>query len=131
MRYDFDSVTDRRETGAIKWDSAPEAIKNAGTVPLTIADMEFKTAPEIISALREATAHGIFGYTYADKEYFDALKGFMKRRHGLDVEREWLLCTSGVVPALGIAVRALTEPGEGVVIQTPVYPPFSGAIADN
>ena len=63
MRYDFDSVTDRRETGAIKWDSAPEAIKNAGTVPLTIADMEFKTAPEIISALREATAHGIFGYT--------------------------------------------------------------------
>lgn len=131
MRYDFDSVTDRRETGAIKWDSAPEAIKNAGTVPLTIADMEFKTAPEIISALREATAHGIFGYTYADKEYFGALKGFMKRRHGLDVEREWLLCTSGVVPALGIAVRALTEPGEGIVIQTPVYPPFYGAIADN
>lgn len=129
--YDFDTVIDRHGTASVKWDMAPEAIKEKGYTPLTIADMEFKAAPEIIRGIEEALKHGIFGYTYADESYFNAVAGFMKRRRGYDVEREWLIITNGVVSALGLCVRAFTSPGDGIIIQPPVYPPFMSAIANN
>ncbi|MBQ3552258.1 MAG: pyridoxal phosphate-dependent aminotransferase [Clostridia bacterium] len=129
--YDFDTVIDRHGTASVKWDMAPKSIKEKGYTPLTIADMEFKVAPEILKGIGETLKHGIFGYTYADESYFNAVAGFMKRRRGYDVERDWLIVTNGVVSALGLCVRAFTSPGDGVIIQPPVYPPFMSAIASN
>ena len=129
--YDFDTVIDRRGTGACKWEFAPEAVQQANMLPLSIADMEFKMPPQVQSALHGAVDHGVCGYTTVDDEYFSAVAGFMKRRHGFVVQRDWLCVTPGVVTALGIAVRAYTEPGDGVIIQPPVYMPFWSAISGN
>lgn len=131
MKYDFESKISRWHTGAAKWDFAPQHIKDGGYLPLTIADMEFKTAPAITDAIKEAAEHGIFGYTYPDDEYFNALKGWMKERHDFDIEREWLLTTAGVVVALGAIVREFTKEGDGVIIQPPVYPPFMSQVSGN
>ncbi|MDO4567827.1 MAG: MalY/PatB family protein [Clostridia bacterium] len=126
----FDNRVDRTGTGAAKWDFAPKHITSAGHVPLTIADMEFRTAPAIIRAVERGASHGVFGYTYPDDEYFNALKGFMKRHHDWDVEREWLHTTAGVVQALRICVAAYTSAGDSAIIQPPVYPPFRSAVLD-
>ena len=126
--YSFDQNVSRLNTGAAKWDNAHESIKENGYIPLSIADMEFQTAPAIIDALRKAVDHGIFGYTYADDEYFTALKQFIKRHHDWDVNREWLVTTQGVVQALRLCVEAFTDKGDSIIIQPPVYPPFKNVI---
>lgn len=129
--YDFDTVVDRNGTGSMKWDTAPAITKQAGTIPLSVADMEFRCPPEVREAMHRAVDHGVYGYTLPDDAYFEALSGFLKRRHGCEVERSALLVTNGVVSALGLAVRALCEPGDGVLIQPPVYAPFLDAIEQN
>lgn len=129
--YDFKTSIDRSGTGAIKIDFAPEPIKGSGLVPLTIADQEFAVCPEIINAVKEAADRGIFGYTYGDSAYRKAVDGWMLNRHNWDSSAFKLITTTGVVPALSIAVAAFTEPGEGVVIQTPVYMQFAHAIKIN
>lgn len=129
--YDFTTVTDRRHTGSAKWDFAPESVKNAGVVPLSVADMEFRVAPEIKRAAINAAEHGIYGYTYADDEYFDAIKNYYIRHHGYEPKREWHTITNGIVPALSIAVRAFAKEGEGVIVQSPVYYPFYNDIKKN
>ncbi|MEG1547935.1 MAG: MalY/PatB family protein [Clostridia bacterium] len=129
--YDFDSVVDRRNTGTHKWAFAPEPLAKKSILPLSIADMEFKMAPAIQEALHCAVEHGICGYTVIDDAYFEAVAAWMLRRHGFAVKREWLCCTPGVVSALGIAVRAFTQKGDGIIIQPPVYPPFWAAVRDN
>ncbi len=130
-KYNFDKCVDRRNTGSVKWEIAPKRIIESGNIPLSIADMELETAPEIVDAMKTAAMHGICGYTGVDDAYFEALRSFQKRRHNLAIEREWLTVTSGVVTALGIAVRAFTEKGDGVLINTPAYPPFFSAIKGN
>lgn len=122
--YDFDTFVDREGTGSVKWALRPEVIRQAGHVPLSVADMEFRCPVEVREAVCRAAEHGVYGYTHADDAYFDALAGFMRRRNGLDISREWLLVTNGVVSGLGVAVRALSEPGDGIIIQPPVYAPF-------
>lgn len=129
--YIFDKYVDRRNTGSVKWEIAPKCVIESGNIPLSIADMELKTAPEIIDAIKVAAAHGICGYTRVDDAYFEALRDFQMRRHNFALEREWLTVTSGVVTALGIAVRAFTQKGDGVLINTPAYPPFFSTIKDN
>lgn len=129
--YDFTTPINRVGTGSIKIDMAPEPIKGSGFVPLTIADQEFAVAPEIIEAIKNAANHGIFGYTYDDVEYRSAVDSWMERRHDWNTSAFHMFTTNGVVPALGIAVRAFTEPGDGIVIQPPVYPPFAGSIRKN
>lgn len=129
--YDFDTVIDRRGTGVSKWAMAPKHIYEGGYIPLTIADMEFKTAPEIQAALHKAVDHGIYGYTYADSEYFEALKAFMLKRRGWEIRHEWFVTTPGVISALNIAVRAFTNSSDAVIIQTPVYPPFKSVVERN
>lgn len=129
--YDFTTLINRAGTGSIKIDMAPEPVKGSGFVPLTIADQEFAVAPEIVEAIKRAADHGIFGYTYDDIEYRSAVDSWMKRRHEWDTSAFKMFTTNGVVPALGIAVRAFTEPGDGVVIQPPVYPPFAGTVKKN
>ncbi|MBR6007268.1 MAG: pyridoxal phosphate-dependent aminotransferase [Clostridia bacterium] len=129
--YDFKTPMDRTGTGSIKIDFAPEPVKGSGLVPLTIADQEFAVAPEIIAAVKRAADRGIFGYTYGDREYRAAVNSWMKTRHNWDCSDFRLVTTTGVVPALSLAVAAFTEPGEGVVIQSPVYMQFAHAVNIN
>lgn len=126
MKYDFDKTTDRRATNSYKWDSAPE-----GVLPMWVADMDFRTAPAIIDALQKRVAHGIFGYTRVPDAYYDAVTSWFSRRHGWDIDREWIIYTSGVVPAVSAVIKALTMPGDKVIVQTPVYNCFFSSIRNN
>lgn len=128
---DFDAVISRLGTGSIKWDQAPGSVREAGTLPLSIADMEFSVSNEIKEAVVRAAEHGIYGYTYPDESYLFAVSHWMDKRHGWRVKPEWIASTPGVVPALGTAIRAFTEPGDGVIIQPPVYAPFRMSIRQN
>lgn len=131
MKYDFTTKIDRSNTGAYKYDLMPEPLRGSGIVPMTIADMEFSAPPEVNEAVINAARHGCYGYTGPQGEYIEAVKHWQKTRHGWDIEDDWYVVTNGIVQALGIAVRAFTEPGDKVVIQTPVYTPFYGAVRDN
>lgn len=126
MKYDFDKTIDRRATNSYKWDSAPE-----GVLPMWVADMDFRTAPAIIDALQKRVAHGIFGYTRVPDTYYDAVTSWFSRRHGWNIDREWIIYTSGVVPAVSAVIKALTEPGDKVIVQTPVYNCFFSSIRNN
>ena len=112
MKYDFNSAPERRGTGSYKWDSAadPEVL------PLWVADMDLRTAPAIIEALRRRVDHGIFGYTLVGKDYYDAVTGWFNRRHGWNIDSEWIIYTSGVVPAISAIIKALTKPGDKVLV---------------
>ena len=126
MKYDFDKTIDRRATNSYKWDSATE-----GVLPMWVADMDFRTAPAIIDALQKRVAHGIFGYTRVPDAYYDAVTSWFSRRHGWDIDREWIIYTSGVVPAVSAVIKALTVPGDKVIVQTPVYNCFFSSIRNN
>ncbi|MBD9006491.1 MAG: pyridoxal phosphate-dependent aminotransferase [Porphyromonadaceae bacterium] len=126
MKYDFDKTIDRRATNSYKWDSASE-----GVLPMWVADMDFRTAPAIIDALQKRVAHGIFGYTRVPDAYYDAVTSWFSRRHGWDIDREWIIYTSGVVPAVSAVIKALTVPGDKVIVQTPVYNCFFSSIRNN
>lgn len=126
MKYDFDKTIDRRATNSYKWDSAPE-----GALPMWVADMDFRTAPAIIDVLQKRVAHGIFGYTRVPDAYYDAVTSWFSRRHGWNIDREWIIYTSGVVPAVSAVIKALTVPGDKVIVQTPVYNCFFSSIRNN
>lgn len=126
MKYDFDKTIDRRATNSYKWDSAP-----GGVLPMWVADMDFRTAPAIIDALQKRVAHGIFGYTRVPDAYYDAVTSWFSRRHGWNIDREWIIYTSGVVPAVSAVIKALTVPGDKVIVQTPVYNCFFSSIRNN
>ena len=127
MTYDFDRQITRRGTGSYKWDSAG----SAEVLPMWVADMDFPTAPAIVEALRRRVEHGIFGYTRVPDSYYDAVTGWFARRHGWRFDREWMIYTSGVVPALSAVIKALTVPGDKVLVQTPVYNCFFSSIRNN
>ena len=127
----FDVVPDRRGTASLKWDSAVERGRPEDVLPLWVADMDHATAPGVTSALLWRTRHGIFGYSEPDDAYHSALTGWFSRRYGWQVEAEWNTVTPGVVPALALAVRALTAPGEAVLIEEPVYYPFRDVVEVN
>lgn len=129
--YDFDKEVSRKNTGSLKYDFAVERGYPADALPLWVADMDFPAAPPVLDALRKAVDHGIFGYSEVKEDYFRAVSGWFSRRFGWETEPEWLIKTPGVVFALAMAVRALTGPGESVLIQPPVYYPFYSVIRDN
>lgn len=128
MNYDFDTVTDRKNTNAIKYDLAKKRGKPEDAVSLWVADMDFPTAPCIQKAVAEKAAHGIWGYSRPDNKYYDALKKWYKERHNFEVQNEWVVNTPGVCFALATAVKAFTNEGESVLIQKPVYYPFFNII---
>lgn len=128
MNYDFDTVTDRKNTNAIKYDLAKKRGKPEDAVSLWVADMDFPTAPCIQKAVAEKAAHGIWGYSRPDNRYYDALKKWYKERHNFEVQNEWVENTPGVCFALATAVKAFTKEGESVLIQKPVYYPFFNII---
>ena len=131
MAYDFDKITDRKNTFAIKVDLASARNKPLDAIPLWVADMDFSTAPCVQSALKKSAEHGIFGYSRPDDRYYDALKNWFRIRHNFDFENEDVVNTPGVVFAIAAAIRAFTEKGDGVLIQKPVYYPFENAIKKN
>lgn len=128
MKYDFDVIVSRCGTNSYKWDSM-QADKDV--LPLWVADMDFRTAPAITEALAKRVQHGIFGYVRVPDEYYTAVTRWFERRHDWHIDKEWMIYTSGVVPAISAVIKALTEPGDGVVVQTPVYNCFFSSIRNN
>ena len=128
---DFNELVERRGTSCLKYDFAPERGKPGDVLPLWVADMDFRTAPCVLDALEKAVRHGIFGYSEAKGGYYDALIAWYKERHGFTIEPGWVVKTPGVVYALAAAVRCLTEPGDSVLLLSPVYYPFYEVIRDN
>ena len=126
MNYDFDTIINRRGTLSYKWDDTPD-----GMLPMWVADMDFKTAPAIIDALRKRIDNGCFGYTLVPDEYYDAVTGWFARRHGWNINGNLMIYTSGVVPAISAILKALTEKGDKVIVQTPVYNCFFSSIRNN
>lgn len=123
-QFDFDEVVDRQGTGSVKWDS----VENASILPMWVADMDFRTAPAIVDALQKRVEHGIFGYAKVPDAYYEATINWFARKHSFHIERDWILYTSGVVPAISAILKALTNPGDGVIVQTPVYNCFFSSI---
>ena len=127
MKYDFDEIISRRNSNSYKWD----AVMEEGVLPMWVADMDFRTAPAVVEVLRKRMDHGIFGYTKVPPIYYDAIINWFTRRHGWQIDRDWIIYTSGVVPALSAIIKALTVPGDRVLVQTPVYNCFFSSIRNN
>ena len=127
MNYDFDKLIERRGTGCVKWDE----MASPDIIPLWVADMDFAVAPAIQEAIRQRAQHPVFGYTYVQDDYYDAVISWYERRHHWEIKREWILYTTGVVPAMSVAIKALTLPGERVVILSPDYNCFFSSVKNN
>lgn len=127
----FDKVINRRGTSCAKWDGHREMGIPEEAIPLWVADMDFEVIPQVTEAIRERTAHEVYGYTMASDSYYKSIQGWMQRRFNWSIDREWIQTTPGVVPALNLAMHAFTRAGDGVLIQPPVYPPFANAVLGN
>ena len=127
MTHNFDQPTNRRGSGCVKWDC--EEVQ--GAIPMWVADMDFRVAQPITDALQRRVDHGVFGYTYVGDAYYDAVTNWFSRRHNWHIEREWILYTPGVVPALSAVIKALSKPGDKVILQTPVYNCFFSSVRNN
>lgn len=127
MKYDFDEPVPRRGTNSYKWDT----VKDEDVLPMWVADMDFRTAPAIVGALQKRVEHGIFGYTKVPPAYYEVVINWFRRRHAWLIEKEWIVYTTGVVPAISAIVKALTVPGDRVLVQTPVYNCFFSSIRNN
>ncbi|MCL2054923.1 MAG: pyridoxal phosphate-dependent aminotransferase [Oscillospiraceae bacterium] len=131
MKYNFDIIHDRKNTGSLKWDCAEKRGKPADVLPLWVADMDFKVPAEVEEALVKSARHGIFGYSEPEDSYFEAVQSWFSERFGYKSETEWIVLTPGIVFALAVAVRSFTEAGDSVMLQQPVYHPFANVILDN
>ena len=127
MKYDFDTIVPRRGTNSYKWDTPEEE----NVLPMWVADMDFRTAPAIIDALQKRVEHGIFGYTKVPETYYDAVVRWFEDRHRWRIDPRWIIYTSGVVPALSAIIKALTVPGDKVIVQTPAYNCFYSSIRND
>ena len=126
MKYDFDHCPDRKNTESVKWDEFP------GKLPMWVADMDFEVAPEIKAALQQRLDHGVFGYELLPDAYFEAIDQWFSRRHGWEgIGRHNLVPTTGVIAAYSAAIKAMTQPGDKVLVQTPCYNAFFPAIRNN
>lgn len=125
MKYDFETLIDRRGTNSLKWDVAENEL------PMWVADMDFQTAPEIIETLKKRVYHGIFGYTTIPDAWHEAIMEWWKSRHNFVMKKEWLRFCSGVIPAIDCTIRALTKPGDKILMLTPIYNHFFISIEEN
>lgn len=131
MAYNFDEIITRSNTNSIKYDFAKERNMPQGILPLWVADMDFQTPKEVTQALIKASEHGIFGYTEVKEDYFTVLHRWFQSHYDWNIHRSWLVKTPGVVFAISMAIRALTDEGDSILIQRPVYYPFSQSIENN
>ena len=143
MQFNFDQVPSRRHTNSIKWDfhneddqlsPRPEAealLGDNAILPLGLSDMDFPAPPAVLNALRKAVDHGIFGYTRPDESYYNAIRGWLAQRHSWEVEADWILTTTGTMQSVILAIQTLTAPGDGIIIQPPLFGPIGHAIVNN
>ena len=126
MIYDFNKEIERRGTNCVKWDEAEE-----GVLPLWVADMDFETAPCVQEAILQRAQHGVYGYNLVPESFYDAIIWWNSHRHGWTPRREWMLYTSGVVPAISAIIKGLCRPGDGVLFFTPAYNCFFSSVRNN
>jgi len=129
--FDFDALHNRRNTNSYKWDQSAKLFGNGDVIPMWVADMDFPAPPEVVEVLKEKAAHGIYGYVFRPQSYYDAIAGWLDKRHGWRIQTEWISTSPGVVAALSMLVDILTQPGDKVVIQAPVYYPFYDVVRMN
>lgn len=131
MNYDFDRIIDRRQTGSVKWDLNQQIFGREDILPMWVADMDFQAPEAIIEALVDRAKHGIYGYSNGMDGYYEALIEWLHDRHGWKIRRDWISFSPGIVFGLYELVRSLTKPGDRILLQSPVYPPFFNAIKNN
>lgn len=131
MIYNFDEIIDRRGTFSVKYDMCKAVFGRADVLPMWVADMDFRTPDFIRDAVIARAKGDVYGYTFRDDGYYQAVADWITRRHGWKVDREWISYTPGVVAAINMAVMGLTSVGDGIIIQTPVYPPFIHSVASH
>ena len=129
MKYDFDKIIDRANTNCVKYDLRQQVFGNPDVLPMWVADMDFETPDFIRKAVIKRAEHPVYGYHFKDRPYFEAIAGWLKRRHNWEVPTEWMSFTPGVVCGFNMAVLAFTQPGDEIIIQPPVYPPFHHAVS--
>ncbi len=130
-KYNFDELIDRKGTGTMKWDKLGKQFGSDDLLPLWVADMDFRAPQPVIDAIVSRARHGIFGYTRIKDSYYESIISWYRRRYKWDLNREWFVFTPGVVPAIILVIRALTRPGDGVIVQSPVYYPFYESVELN
>jgi len=131
MRYNFDKIINRKNTNCSKWDNANKRLNAEIELPLWVADMDFAAPAEVVKTVSDFAATGIYGYTYIPEKYYDSIIGWFERNHNWRILRDWILFSPGVVISLKTMIQAFTEPGDKIIIQTPVYPPFYKCVTDN
>lgn len=131
MKYDFDKIINRVGSNTAKWDEVEAKFGTKDVIPMWVADMDFRVAEPIVNALKKRAEHGIFGYTTMSDSYKEAVCNWMKKRHSWAVKKDWLIHSPGVVPALSIIIKEFTEPGDKIIIQSPVYYPFFEVVEGN
>ena len=131
MGCQFDQLVNRRNTHSLKWDGVLELFGEDNLIPMWIADMDFRPPEVVVRAVTDRAAHGIYGYENKPANYIDAVIKWLENRHDWQIDPKWISHSPGVVPGLALAILALTEPQDRVVIQPPVYPPFYAVVRDN
>lgn len=131
MKYDFDEIIDRENTSSVKYDLREKIFNRSDVIPLWVADMDFRTPDFIIEALRARLDHEILGYSFRSDAYFQSIVNWFHRRHNFSIDKEWISFSPGIVPALNLAVMAFTDPGDGIIVQPPVYFPFFSAVKNH
>lgn len=129
--YNFDEITDRKNTSCIKWDYTKEFLGEADVLPMWVADMDFKTPDFISHEVKERANHEIYGYSMRPPGYYQSIVDWVKNRHDWEIEKDWIVFSPGVVPAVNLAVMAFTQPGDEIIVQPPVYFPFFNAVTDH
>ncbi len=130
-KFDFDEVLDRRGTASEKWDFMKERFGYEDLLPLWVADMDFRSPQPVIEALVSRAKHGVFGYTGLTQSYYDSVISWYKRKYNWTIRKDWIVFTPGVIPAIAYAIRSFTNPGDKIIVQTPVYYPFFNTIEAN
>ncbi len=128
MKYNFDEIIPREGTNCIKYDGREKFFGSKDILPLWVADMDFRTPGFIVEAVKKRAEHEIYGYTFRGDSYYDAITGWMKRRHNWEIRREWITFSPGVVAGLTFAIETFSKPGDGVIVQPPVYFPFFDSV---
>lgn len=131
MKYNFDKITDRKNTSCVKWDYADKFLGGTDLLPLWVADMDFETPEFIRKEVQKRAAHPIYGYTVRPDSYYHSIINWIKDLHSWEVQKDWLLFSPGIVPAVNLAVMAYTKPGDKIIVQPPVYFPFFSAVTEN
>lgn len=131
MNYGFDELIDRKNSDSVKWATLEREYGDGDILPMWIADMDFKSSPQIIEALKDRVEHGVFGYSYIEDSFYEAVINWVKKEHNWEIKKEWIVFTPGVVPGLSISIKKFSEEGDKVLVQPPVYPPFFEVLKGN